>query len=168
MAEIGKDPVPNTPAEAVAALNSHLPIVLRGKTMSEVGWERPDLLTLLIPLVGTRDDGADDKYLLRLNFGYYPEWPPSALFVNPDTKQYAYPSDISWLPIVEGNNGLAVHKDYNNQGQLICCSMTLEFYKVRHSVDPRHLWNSKGNFAATLNAIKNALKPPYYKGRLKP
>ena len=171
MAEIGKDPVPNTPADAVVALDSHLPIVLRGKTMSEVGWERPDLLTLYIPLSGQRADGKEDEYMLRLNFGYYPEWPPSAQFVNPQTKQYLYPDDVSWLPHFEGNSGIAMHTAYKNEScpqgrQLICCSMTLEFYLVRHGVDPRHLWNSKrDNFAATLNAIRGVLQQPYYKGR---
>lgn len=166
MAEVGKEPIPNTPVLAIETLDRHMPLVLRGKTLEEMGWERPDLLTLLVPLRAVNANGSADEYLLRLHFGYYPEWPPSAQFVNPITREYKYPDDMRWLPRIEGTNEIQVHPNYdNNKGQLICSSVTLEFYLVRHGVEQRHLWGERQNFAATLSAIQHGLRQPFYKGR---
>ena len=171
MARAKEVPVPNTPKRAVDAIEAHLPVVLRGRTLEEVGWERPDPLTLLIPVPGNTADGAWDDYLLRLGFLYYPDWPPSTQFVNPETRAYRFPEDKCWLPKIEGTGEIAVHAQYdlpNNAGkiQLICSSVTLEFYQVLHSVEERLVWNPKvQNFAATLAAIERGLRQPYYKGR---
>jgi hypothetical protein len=166
MAQLNTDPVPLPPAEAIAALEEDLPIVLQGKTLDEVGWVRLDPLTLLMPMVGVQQGNPPDDYLLRLGFGYYREWPPSAQFVNPETKQYTIGKDARWLPKLEGCNEIHVHADYESKGQLICSSITLEFYKVRHGLDPKHLWDSKRqNFAATLATIRWALRSDFYKGR---
>jgi hypothetical protein len=142
-----------------------LPSVLRGRTLEEVGWLRPDPLTLLIPLAGTRANGIEDPYVLRLRFGYYPEWPPSALFVNPDTREYAYPGDLTWLPSISGTPEIQIHANHNPIGQLICASVTLEFYLIRHGVQPEHVWDpARHNFAVTLNAVTRGLRPPFYQG----
>src|SRR5690348_14699705 len=141
MVAIGQDPVPVSPAVARAALDAHLPKVLRGGTLEEAEWERPDPLTLFVPLEGVRPGGERDPYLLRLHFGYYPEWPPSALFVNPGTRRYDFPQDVGWLPSLTGSNEIAVHSNYNPVGQLICASVTLEFYLIRHGVAEKHLWD---------------------------
>ncbi len=116
MAQIGADPLPNTPTQARIALDQHLPIVLRGRTMEEVGWVRPDHLTLLIPVFGVNRMDEADEYLLRLHFGYYPEWPPSAQFINPATKRYVFPDDIRWLPRIEGASEIAIHANYSSIG----------------------------------------------------
>ncbi len=119
------------------------------------------------------DGGTSDKYLLRLGFGYYPDWPPSALFVNPTTAHYEYPTDVSHLPRIEGTDEIQIHPSYNSNGQykvtqLICASITLEFYVIRHAVKPEHLWDSgTQTFAATINGIAFWLKAPFYKGRQK-
>lgn len=166
MAKIGADPVPVAPAAAKAALEAHLPKVLRGQTLEEAGWVRPDPLTLLVPLTGELPSGERDEFLLRLHFGYYPEWPPSAIFVNPTTKRYSFPEDVSWVPKIEGTPEIQTHTNYNSTVQLICCSFTLEFYLVRHGVEEKHLWDSeKMTFGATLYAIRRGLGPQFYKGR---
>jgi hypothetical protein len=168
VAQAGVDPVPSTPTLAIEALEKDLKKVLKGKTLEEVGWERPDPLTLLLPMVGVREDGTEDCYLLRLHFAYYPEWPPSALFVNPETRSYQYPQDEKYLPEIVGNE-IKMHANYNNKQQLICCSTTLEFYLVRHGVKPEHVWDkSHQNFWATISAIKRGLKFPIYRGPMKP
>ena len=165
MAQMNMEPTAARPADAIAALDEDLPKVLKGKTLEEAGWTRPDLLTLLVPLNGGRGDTVDN-YLLRLGFGYYREWPPSAQFVNPETQVFEVGKDEKWLPKIEGWNELHVHADYNGTGQLICCSNTLEFYKVRHGMEAKHLWDSeRQNFAAALAAIRWALQSAYYKGR---
>ena len=168
MAVIGADPIPGAPAVARAALDAHLLKVLRGQSLEEAGWVRPDPLTLLIPLVSELPTGERHDYLLRLQFGYYPEWPPSAQFVNPETKRYAYPQDVSWLPRIEGTPEIQVHTNYGAVQQLLCCSLTLEFYLVRHGVEEKHLWDAgRMNFGATLHAIRRGLGPEFYRGRQK-
>ena len=173
MAAIGVEPVPNTPAAAKRALERDLPKVLQGRTLREAGWRRPDDLTLLLPLWALGEDGVRDEFLLRLGFGYYPDWPPGAQFVNRDTTRYVHPSDVGYLPCIEGTPEIQIHANYGpgsqfGVSQLICASVTLEFYQVRHQVNPEHLWDpAKHNFAATINGIAHWLKPPYYKGRQK-
>lgn len=167
MARLGVTPVPNNPMQACTAVEAHLAVVLRGQSLAEAGWQRPDPLVLLVPLLGIQADGTEDDYLLRLHFGYYPEWPPSAQFVNPTTKEYHFPDDVGFLPRIEGTSEIQVHNAYGSIGQLICCSVTLEFYLVSHGAEARHVWDPEHqNFAATLNAIKRGLRPPYYKGRM--
>jgi hypothetical protein len=172
MARAKEVPVPNSPARALAAIDADIPVVLRGETLEKAGWTRPDPLTLIIPRLGVRQDGTRDDFLLRLNFLYYPEWPPSAQFVNPNTRGYCYPDDQFWLPRVEGTNEIAIHAQFDAPGgrkiQLICASVTLEFYQILHDVDPKYVWNSQvQNFSATLTAIDRALRQPFYKGRQK-
>lgn len=167
MAKEGETPVPD-PTRGADALRDDLPKVLRGQTLEEAGWCQPDSLTLLVPLFAQRDDRTTDFYLLRLYFNCYPEWPPSAQFVNPQTLRYAGSADKKWLPKIEGCQEIAVHDSYsyNNQSiQLICCSVTLEFYQVRHGVKPEHVWDGKHqNFSATLAAVRHGLRPPFHKG----
>jgi hypothetical protein len=171
MARAKEVPIPNTPARAQAALDADLPLALRGRAFEETGWSRPDPLTLLIPLVAVREDGTHDDYLLKLNFLYYDDWPPSAQFVNRETHTYRFADDVRWLPKIEGTNEIAVHPQYDlpagaGKTQLICASVTLEFYQVLHSVEARLVWDPKvQTFAATLAAIERVLRKPFYKGR---
>lgn len=169
MAQRGVPPTPNTPSEAKRVLDDQLAKMLGGETLADRGWARIDGLSLLVPLIGERPDGERDSYFLRLGFGYYPEWPPSALFVNPATLRYEYPADVPYLPRVENAQEMHVHPKYDvpgGCGQLICASVTLEFYLINHGVEDRHIWNPAAqNFAATINGIQHWLKPPYYLGR---
>jgi hypothetical protein len=182
-------PVPAPFEQARDALDHHLGGVLGGRSLESVGWARPDPLTLYVPLRGYTSVttvpaygfdpseppesgeqpfvGAPDghEYLLRLYFSHYPDWPPSARFVNPDTKQFG-PGDNRWLPMISGTNELHVHASYGDGGgQLICCSATLEFYLVNHGVEDRHRWRSGSSFAITLNTLSRHLRPPAYAGR---
>jgi hypothetical protein len=163
MAKIGADPVLNLPLAAREALDRDLVKSLRGRS-----YQRPDSLTLFVPLFGNPDSESPDLFLLRLQFSYYPEWPPSAQFVNPLTRQFDKTKDAIWLPRIEGNSRIQVHADYNNgMGQLICSSMTVEFYKVRHSGNESEAWTTTHTFAATINEIEMGLRPDSgYKGRM--
>lgn len=163
MAHAKGEPVPD-PLKGTKALDEHLPLVLQGRTLQDAGWFRPNKLTLLVPMFGTLEDGTGDFYLLSLGFGCYPDWPPSAQFVNPRTLTYKFPDDLEWLPRIEGTSEIAVHENYQSI-QLICSSVTLEFYQVKHDVKEEHVWNfTRQNFSATLNAIKFGLRPAFYKG----
>lgn len=163
MAKIGVEPVLNSPPAAREALERDLVKGLRGRS-----YQRPDPLTLLVPMFGNPDSDSPDLFLLRLQFSCYPEWPPSAQFVNALTRQYDKAKDLIWLPRIEGNNRIAVHADYSNSmGQVICSSMTLEFYNVRHGGNEPEVWTEKHTFAATINEIEMGLRPDGgYKGRM--
>ena len=167
MAVAGQAPIVNTQA-GLQAIREDMPRVLKAlgaSSIEELGWTQPDELTLLVPLSASID-GAIDNYLLKLGFHYYREWPPSAQFVNPDTKQYRWPGDQQCLPRLESAE-CHTHPHYtaNTTGiQLICCSATLEFYQVLHGVETQHVWNGKSTFLTTLRAIERAMQTAY-KGR---
>lgn len=166
MAKAGTIPILATPSDAIAAFERDLPKALQNRTLEEAGWRRLGDMTLLVPLRGVQTNGTVDNYLLRLGFACYPDWPPSALFVNPQTLNYDKTKDQCWLPKIESCSEIAIHADYQNRGQLICCSLTLEFYAVLHAVQPEYVWNSqKHNFAATINQIDWALRSQFYRGR---
>jgi hypothetical protein len=181
-------PVPADPGQARAAVDRHLAQALAGRPLESAGWQRPEPLTLYIPMRGfTTETGASsygfdpsadptaagapfagvpagDDYLLRLYFGHYPDWPPSALFVNPATRRFAA-GDERWLPMITGASEVHVHAAYPNCGQLICCSATLEFYQVNHQVEDKHRWRPGSSFASLLNVLSRYMRPPRYSGR---
>jgi hypothetical protein len=141
--------------------------VLAGDTLKSRGWDRANDLTLFVPVRAGVE--AQDHYLLRLGFEYYADWPPTARFVNPDTREFDPARDLYWLPKVEGDSGFHVHATYNNehyQGQLVCCSVTAEFYLSHHDVQPDQVWDSaRFTFGATLGRVERALRSEYYRGR---
>lgn len=140
--------------------------VLKGASPAERGWAQPNDLTLLVPFFAQAPDGSSDFYLLKLFFDHYADGPPSAQFVNPATLSYSYPDDAKWVPRSEGHPSIAFHPHYNNERQLICSSTTLEFYKVNHDVNEKHIWRpGQMTFLSTLAAIKAGMATPYYKGR---
>lgn len=168
MSIIGKAPVQDI-AKGRQAFADHLARVLANgnRTLDDLGWAKPDDLTLLVPLFGTTAKGGKDAYLLRLYFDHYPDWPPSAQFVNPLTLEYRLNDDSKWVPRTNGLPEIQFHTNYSNSsGQVICSSVTLEFYKVSHSVSEEHAWRGdKQTFLATIAAIKRGLLAPHYEGR---
>lgn len=149
------------------AFDRHLERYLDGRTLGDLGWARPDDLTLLVPMFGTLSSGQLDFYLLRLFFDCYPRFPPRAKFVNPITLDYDPARDTMWMPRSEGPPELGFHTDYNGLGQLICSSTTAEFYEVQHSVDPAHVWSEeRHSFMSTIAVIRKGLSPAHYRGRV--
>jgi len=155
------------PVRGAAALAEHLPRVLsleRAASLADSGWRQPNQLTLLVPISGTYQN-ATDSYLLRLGFQAYPEWPPSAQFVNPESLDYRYPADQHHIPRLTSSE-CQTHAAYQRDGtsmpiQLICCSATLEFYQVLHGVEEKHVWRSTNTFLTTLTAIRRAMVESY-------
>lgn len=151
-----------------AALDEDIPRVLQiegATSLEELGWRRPNRLALLVPMRGTLA-GTTDTYLLRLGFQAYRRGPPSAQFVNPGTLSYTYPQDQHHVPRLtspECHTHIAYPKGASTI-QLICCSATLEFYEVQHSVEPHHLWRETHTFLTTIVAIRRAFAA-YYQGR---
>lgn len=154
-----------------AALDEDIPRVLGlegAPSLAELGWVRPNRLSLLVPMTGILA-GATDQYLLRLGFQAYRKWPPSAQFVNPATQAYSYPQDQHHVPRLT-SPGCQTHTAYPKGAgtiQLVCCSATLEFYEVLHSVEPHHLWRESNTFLTTIVAIRRAFVS-HYQGRFPP
>lgn len=160
------------PQAGAAALDEDLPRVLNAlgaKAIEELGWSRPNRLTLLVPMSCSLGDQRDD-YLLRLGFEAYRKWPPSAQFINPATLSYDHPKDQCFVPRLTSPE-CHTHAEYGRPGggtmQLICCSATLEFYQVLHDVKPEHLWDEENTFLLTVMAIRKALGS-FYGGRFAP
>lgn len=156
----------------LAALEQDLPRVLdvfEASSLTDLGWMRPSPLALHIPIKGTFQ-GKTDQYLLRLGFQAYRLWPPSAQFVNPGTGCYSFPADQVHVPkLTSGECYTHVAYRYDVHGerrqkQLICCSATLEFYEVLHSVEDALVWHGTETFLSTVNAIRKAFTS-HYQGR---
>jgi hypothetical protein len=100
MAQAGALPTLDLYAGA-AALDRDVPRVLAllGVTsLDDPGWSRPNKLTLLVPMCATDSHGNPQEFLLRLGFEAYPAWPPSAQFVNPETKIFTPSQDRHFIP----------------------------------------------------------------------
>jgi hypothetical protein len=151
-----------------AALDEDIPRVLKLEgvaSLEDLGWSRPNRLTLLVPMKGVRA-GNTDAFLLRLGFHAYRRWPPSAQFVNPQTQAYAYPQDQHHVPVLCSPE-CHTHTAYPRPPgtiQLVCCSATLEFYEVQHSVESCHRWRETNTFFTTITAIRKAFTS-HYQGR---
>ncbi len=169
MARANEQPTLDIQAGA-AAIDEDIPRVLRilgASSLEQLGWSRPNRLSLLVPMVGIHQ-GIKDEYLLRLGFQAYRKWPPSAQFVNPETLSYVVPQDQHFVPKLTSPE-CHTHTAYQrtpqgSKAQLICCSATLEFYQELHSVEAHHLWRETDTFFTTLVAIKKALAA-HYEGR---
>jgi hypothetical protein len=167
MASANAVPVIDAPLGA-AALDEDLPRVLRvegASSLEELGWIRPNRLTLLIPMRGVHA-GATDDFLLRLGFQSYRRWPPSAQFVNPQTLGYSINQDQRHVPRLTSGE-CQTHLAYpgpRGPVQLVCCSATLEFYEVQHQVDLQLVWRDSNTFYTTLTAIRKAFAS-HYQGR---
>jgi hypothetical protein len=160
------------PVAGAAAFDEDIPRVLKvlgAESLEALGWRRPNKLSLLVPLKGTHN-GVTDEYLLRLGFQAYRTWPPSAQFVNPQSLTYSYPQDQQFVPRLaspECRTHIAYERPGHAKIQLICCSATLEFYEVLHSVEAHHVWRETDSFLTTIMAIKRAFGD-FYEGRFAP
>jgi hypothetical protein len=169
MAKANEQPTLDVQAGA-AALDEDIPRVLKlleASSLEELGWSRPNKLSLLVPMSGMYQDNKDE-YLLRLGFQAYRKWPPSAQFVNPATLAYVYPQDQHFVPKLASPECHAHVAHQRNPAsskiQLICCSATLEFYDLLHNVEPQHLWRETDTFFTTITAIQKAFTS-FYQGR---
>ena len=168
MAQANQRPTVDAQAGA-AALDDDLPRLLDllgVGCIEELGWSRPNRLTLLVPMSGVHN-GTKDDFLLRLGFQAYRAWPPSAQFVNPETLGFVMPDDQRFVPRLTSPE-CHTHPAYAKPGggtvQLICCSATLEFYDVLHGVPPELVWKGTETFLTTLTAIERAMAS-FYSGR---
>lgn len=147
------------PFTSRAAIQRHLPGALEGY-LYEYDGDR----TIFLLLTAKKGTGETDQYLVRFSFLYYPDWPPSVTFLNPDTKQY----DGSHWPNISGSSRLAFHPRYGDApAGMVCNSMTFEYYFWGgHSPAEDIRWSKENyTFAATIAELVDHLNPPFYQGR---
>lgn len=151
-------PVPTPPRLAKAALIAH-----RDGSLEGLHWEKGSPLVLYVTLPAVRPDGIVDSYIARFSFVYYPDWPPSVTFVDPETKVY---SPSHW-PHSVNSDRLAFHATYGDApAGLICNSMFFEYYFWGgHARTEGQMWTKgRHTMAATVGELKIHLAPPYYIG----
>lgn len=150
-------PTVSYPQEARAAFLRHRDAALEGYE-----WKQQSPLSILVTIEAARPDGGADFYLARFGFQYYPTWPASVTFVNPNTEQY----DPKHWPQSTAPD-IAFHAPYGDAPEgMVCNSMFFEYYFWGgHSPAIRIHWDpQKHTFAASLHELRIALGRPYYQG----
>ena len=146
------------PETARAALLKHSENALEG-----YNWEYDNDRTIYVKMPATDEQGKTEEYLIRLTFLYYPDWPPSVTFLNPETKRY----DGTHWPQTNSPS-LAMHPSYGDAPTgMVCNSMMFEYYFWGgHNATENIRWQKgKHTLAATIAELTDHLKPPLYKGR---
>jgi hypothetical protein len=153
----------------------------------EHGWcfTNLDALHVVVSMTAVRPGDERDLYHVKLGAEFYDRYPPTTSFVSPprpasDTTParggWTEAVDESrWLPVVNALPWFAIHPtfgypanviadaDYLVPRQLVCCSMTFEYYISSHTPTPGQQWQQgRHTLAATLTRIQDALTSPNY------
>lgn len=156
--------MPDRPLPTVSDPEEAREAFLRDHAMALEGyrWEQEGPLSILVHLEGHRASGEVDLYLACFSFLYYPIWPPSVTFVNPETHRH----DPAHWPNATGPN-IAFHATYGDAPTgMVCNSMFFEYYFWGgHGADSSIRWDpERYTFAASLNELRIHLCPPHYHG----
>ena len=147
--------------QARKALLAHMEVALDGYT-----YEYDGDRTIYVHMTGNSESGGTDEYLVRLGFLYYPDWPPTVTFVNPETNKH----DGTHWPEPVASPRLQFNPAYGDApAGMVCNSMTFEYYFWGGHAPAENIRWKKGvhTFAATLAELGDHLRPPYYKGKKK-
>jgi hypothetical protein len=159
-------------------LRRHLDSYWANKGLDGKGWQRRDLddLHVVVTIPAIRADGQADDYHWRLGAEYYDAYPPTVLLV---TDQEGWPrarAGTTWWPsFATRPDWFQIHdssdfRDGSGQvfakgQQLVCCSVTAEYYMSDHNPTEAQKWvPGKRTVAATLSRLAEVLRPPYYGG----
>lgn len=175
-------PAPADPEIAATVFADHMARVSGGAQARERGWTFTwlDAMHVVVTVTGTRPDGQRDGYHLKLGAEYYDRHPPTTSFVCPPRPASGNapgrdgwteaPAGSRWLPNVPELPWFAIHSGYGNFAdgvarQLVCCSMTFEYYITGHGPTAGQQWRQgRHTLAATLNRVQDALNSPNYQG----
>ena len=166
---------PEVAAETFAV---HLENALASAPALASGWTATVVspLEAVVHLIAERTDGTTDAYHLKLDARWYDQFPPQAAFVKPPNETETDWSEARpgsrWMPNI--NNGVwpdgrfAFHPAYAFgavQRQLICCSMSFDYYISGHTPNEAQRWRQgRHTLVALLNRVQEALRPPAYEG----
>lgn len=157
-------------------LRRHLDAYWTNRDLSRQGWRRHDVddLHCVVTIPANRSDGVVDEYHVRLGAEYYDAFPPTVMFVTPEEGWPRARAATTWWPaLVNLPPWFQIHdtREYHDQGrvfaegQLVCCSMTAEYYMSDHGPTETQRWvPGERTVAATLSRLAEILRPPYYGG----
>jgi len=171
---------------AAAVFADHLARVEAGEQARASGWTftRLDPLHVVATVTAVRPSGERDTYYVKLGAEYYDTYPPTTSFVcpprggdRPAQEGWIEASPGSrWLPAVASLPWFAIHPAYSFPSgvanvrdgvprQLVCCSMTFEYYISSHNPTPGQRWQQgRHRLGATLNRVQDALTSDQYQG----
>lgn len=176
------------PEIAAAVFADHLTRVQTGEQARSNGWAftRLDPLHVVVTVSGKRQSGERDEYRVKLGAEYYDVYPPTTSFVCPPRPATGNqparegwteaPPGSRWLPAVAPLEWFAIHPAYSFPGgvanardgvprQLVCCSMTFEYYISSHQPNAGQRWQQgRHTLGATLTRIQDALTSEQYQG----
>jgi len=147
------------PVIAAKAFAEHKAAALEG-----LRWRQITPLSIAIELPASGPNGPGDIFVALFRLSWYPTWPPSVTFVDPDTLE----SKPSMWPRVDGKPDIAFYATYGDAPDgMVCNSMFFEYYFWGgHGPTDAIRWDPKRHtLAASLNELKDALRSPYYTGR---
>ncbi len=167
---------PSDPEIAARTFGSHLDTYWCNSGRDEKGWSRvtTDDLHTVVTIPARRADGGTDEYYVRLGAEYYDTYPPTVLIVVPKSGWPRARAGTPWWPLVTSPNWCALHDSYQYcdaqgqrlfEGQLVCFSMTAEYYMSNHGPTEAQRWTpGRHTVAATLSRLGEILSPPHYGG----
>lgn len=167
---------PVDPEVAARTFHRHLDAYWANRDLGSRGWSRTDLddLHAVVSIPACRDDGTTEPYFVRLGAEYYDPYPPTVLIVSPADGWPRARSGTTWWPRLARPGWIALHDNYRYpggqgqapfEGQLVCFSMTAEYYMSNHSPTEDQKWQQgRHTVAATLSRLAEVLAPPYYQG----
>jgi hypothetical protein len=173
---------------AAAVFTDHLARIEAAEQARANGWHftRLDPLQAVVTVTAVRPSGERDTYHVKLGGEYYDTYPPTTAFVCPPRPALAArparegwieaPQGSRWLPTLNSLEWFAIHAAYSFPNgvanapdgvprQLVCCSMTFEYYISGHNPTPGQRWQQgRHTLGATLTRIQDALTSPSYQG----
>jgi hypothetical protein len=173
---------------AAAVFADHVTRVEASAQARAHGWRFTwlDPMHVVVAITAIRPSGERDGYHVKLGAEYYDQYPPTTSFVCPPRAAVGgqpardgwigAPAGSRWLPAVANLSWLAIHATYSfpvgvanaTDGvarQLVCCSMTFEYYISDHNPTTAQRWQQgRHTLGATLNRIQEALTSPNYQG----
>jgi hypothetical protein len=165
---------PVDPEVAARTFHRHLDTYWANRDLSLKGWSRVDVgeLHTVVSIPARRADGTTEPYFIRLGAEYYDPYPPTVLIVTPTDGWPRARSGTTWWPQLSAPGWFGLHDSYqyrNGQGQvllegqLVCFSMTAEYYMSNHSPTEEQKWQQgRHTVAATLSRLAEVLGPPHY------
>jgi len=162
-------PTPADPEIASALFSKHLGDFWATGIPDRKGLGRIQLdclhSVIAVPAVSANDQR--DWYFVRLGAEFYDSFPPTAAFVTPKDWSDAtaggrwqptfgtLPPWFGWHPAFNYPDG--------RPRQLLCFTVTAEYYMVDHSPSEETVWTpGRHTVAATINRLVEVLGKPYY------
>lgn len=164
------------PEVASRSFTSHLEKYWSNSSREAKGWSRTSIddLHTVVTIPARRADGGVEPFYFRLGAEYYDAFPPTVLIVAPEDGWPRARAGTTWWPMVAPLPWCALHDTYAftdpvgqpmREGQLVCFSMTAEYYMSNHSPTDAQRWTpGRHTVAATLSRLGEILSPPHYGG----